>query len=75
MPKVPRVTGDEAIKAFRKHGYIVDRIKGSHHILKKESSAPLTIPVHKGRMVGTGLLSSQIKAAGLTVEEFIDLLR
>ena len=75
MPKVPRVTGDEAIKAFRRHGYIVDRIKGSHHILTKDSAAPLSIPVHKGRTVGTGLLSSQIKAAGLSVEEFIELLR
>jgi hypothetical protein len=34
----------------------------------------LSIPVHGGKMVGVGLLSAQIEAASLTVEEFLDLL-
>jgi predicted RNA binding protein YcfA (HicA-like mRNA interferase family) len=34
----------------------------------------LSVPVHAGRTVGVGLLKSQIVAAGLTVDEFNDLL-
>lgn len=76
MPsKVPRVTGEEAVKAFGRAGYEVDRVRGSHHILRHPDKAELlSIPVHKGRIVGVGLLLSQIKVAGLTVEEFKELL-
>ena len=75
MPKVPRVTGEEAIRAFGKVGFCLDRIKGSHHILKHaEKPARLSIPVDAGRTVGVGLLSAQIKAADLTVEDFVGLL-
>ena len=35
MSKLPSVTGWEAIRAFEKAGFVVDRIRGSHHILKK----------------------------------------
>jgi predicted RNA binding protein YcfA (HicA-like mRNA interferase family) len=74
MPKIPRITGDDAVRAFRRAGYEVDRIAGSHHILKRPGSPRLSIPCHKGKMIGLGLLRDQITAAGLTVEEFIALL-
>jgi len=37
-------------------------------------SVRLSIPVHAGKMVRPGLLSNQIKLAGLAVEQFSDLL-
>jgi predicted RNA binding protein YcfA (HicA-like mRNA interferase family) len=75
MSKVPRITGSEAVKAFGRAGFTLDRISGSHHILKRKGHPlRLSIPVHKGQTVGVGLLSAQIEAAGLTVEDFLDLL-
>jgi predicted RNA binding protein YcfA (HicA-like mRNA interferase family) len=75
MPKVPRITGEDAIRAFSKVGFAVDRIRGSHHILRHPDKPPrLSIPVHKGETVGLGLLKAQIALAGLTVEDFINLL-
>ncbi|OHB71407.1 MAG: hypothetical protein A2V70_15745 [Planctomycetes bacterium RBG_13_63_9] len=75
MCKVPRIAGKQAIKAFCRAGFRVDRIHGAHHILKRDSdSVRLSVPVHSGRTIGVGLLSSQISAAGLTVAEFIELL-
>ena len=74
MSKLPRITGKETVNAFCRAGYAVDRINGSHHILKRDGSNRLTIPVHAGKTVGVGLLSSQIAAAGLTIDEFIALL-
>jgi predicted RNA binding protein YcfA (HicA-like mRNA interferase family) len=75
MPKVPRLSGKDAVRAFKKAGFSEVRTCGSHVILKKDGHAiRLSIPVHSGKTVGTGLLKSQIEAAGLTVEEFIKLL-
>jgi predicted RNA binding protein YcfA (HicA-like mRNA interferase family) len=73
--KLPRITGMEAVDAFRKDGYFVDRIKGSHHILKHpQRKERLSIPVHKGATIGIGLLKKQIKISGMTVDEFCKLL-
>jgi predicted RNA binding protein YcfA (HicA-like mRNA interferase family) len=74
MSKVPRVTGDQAIRAFCKAGYRDERQRGSHHILRHPSKPGLTIPVHRGRTLGVGLLASKIKDAEMTVAEFEALL-
>lgn len=76
MPnRMPRVTGEQAVKAFCESGYAIDRIAGSHRILKHPNKIErLSIPVHAGKTLGVGLLSSLIKTAGLTVEQFSALL-
>ena len=75
MSDVPRITGREAVAAFKKSEFRVVQINGSHHIMKKPGHRNrLSIPVHAGETVGEGLLKAQIKAAGLTVEEFLALL-
>lgn len=75
MPRIPRISGAEAVAAFERAGWALDRISGSHHILKRAGNPNrLSIPVHKGKNVGKGLLKAQIDAAGLTVAEFIELL-
>ncbi len=75
MAKLPQVSGRQAVAAFEKAGFIVARIKGSHHILKKAGwPNRLSIPVHSGKSVGKGLLLIQIEQAGLTVGQFLSLL-
>jgi predicted RNA binding protein YcfA (HicA-like mRNA interferase family) len=75
MPKLPRVTGAEAKRASESIGFRVDRIKGSHHILKKAGHRyPLSIPIHGNEVLGVGLLKSLIAAAGITEEQFCELL-
>jgi predicted RNA binding protein YcfA (HicA-like mRNA interferase family) len=75
MPRIPKISGNDALRAFRKAGFEVDRIRGSHHILKKDGHAlHLSVPVHGAQIVGTGTLKSLIENAGLTVERFIELL-
>ncbi len=74
-PKVPRIRGADAIKAFEKAGFSVLRVKGSHWIMGKDGHYyRLSVPVHAGETVGTGLLGDLIEKAGLTVQQFIDLL-
>ena len=75
MSLLPRISGREAVSAFRRLGYEIDRQKGSHIILRHRD-APfrrLTIPDH--REVAKGTLRALIREAGITVEEFAALLR
>ena len=73
MPKLPIISGIEAIKAFSKAGWTPQRQVGSHVVLRKEGSK-VTLSVPKHRELKPGLLRNLIKAAGLTVEEFEKLL-
>lgn len=74
MPKLPVVSGIKAVKALSKIGFEVDHQTGSHIILrhKQEPHRRLTIPNH--RELAKGTLRAIIRDAGITVEEFIDLL-
>jgi len=51
------ISGKEAVKAFAKAGWHLDRISGSHAILRKEGSAvALSVQLHPE--LRTGLLRS-----------------
>ena len=72
--KLPVVSGTEAVKAFRKVGYEFDDQEGSH-ILLRHTAPPhrrLSIPNH--RELAKGTLRALIREAGLTVQEFTELL-
>lgn len=69
MGVLSNISGKEAVKIFCKFGYVVDHQTGSHIILYHESRPTLSIPNHKE--VAPGLLRSQIRKSGLTVEEFL----
>jgi predicted RNA binding protein YcfA (HicA-like mRNA interferase family) len=62
------------VRAFGSKGYAVDHQTGSHLILRH--SAPshrrLTIPNHKE--IAKGTLPAIIREAGLTIEQFMELL-
>ena len=74
MSKLPVVSGREAVKAFAKIGYLKDHQRGSHMILRHRGPPHrrLTVPDHKELAKGT--MRSLIREAGLTVEEFQNLL-
>jgi len=70
--KLPVVSGKDVIKALSKIGYHVRDQQGSHVHLRHTYRKPLTIPDHPE--IARGTLRAIIKEAGLTVEEFLDLL-
>ena len=75
MPNIPIINGTKLIKILRKKGFILNRIKGSHHILiHPEKQLTISVPVHKGKTLGKGITLSIIKDAGLTIEEFLKLV-
>ncbi|MCX6693069.1 MAG: type II toxin-antitoxin system HicA family toxin [Methanomicrobiales archaeon] len=71
MPKLPRADGEAHIAAFRRAGWRVNHIEGSHHILVKEgSSVHHSIPVHTGKDLGILLLRKFIEKSGLSPEDY-----
>jgi len=74
MPKLPILSGQEIVKALKKLGYEIDHQTGSHMILRqnKEPFRRLTVPNHKEMAIGT--LRAIIRQAGLSREEFFELL-
>ena len=72
---LPRVSGRAAVAAFRRLGYEIDRQRGSHIILRHPEPPfrRLTVPDH--REIAKGTLRALIREAGISVEEFAELLR
>lgn len=68
MSELPKLSGDEAIKIFKKLGFYEVRQKGSHVVLRRENRG-CVIPRHKELALGT--LRSAIKQAGVTTDEFV----
>ena len=74
-PKLPRITSKEVIRALKRAGFAEWRQRGSHlHLKRLSDNTRVTIPVHRGRTIPPGTLRGIIRDAGLTVEEFVDLL-
>ncbi len=74
MPQLPVISGREARRAFEKAGWSFNRQRGSHMILIKSGvSVNLSVPDH--RELDRGLLRGLIRDAGITVDQFIELLK
>ncbi|MDO9130582.1 MAG: type II toxin-antitoxin system HicA family toxin [Anaerolineales bacterium] len=80
MPTLPQLSGRETVQAFESLGWKVARQKGSHIIpagdiilIKDGHVATLSVPDHKE--VAKGTLRSLIRSAGLTVSEFLFVLK
>jgi len=75
LTKLPVISGKEAIKALGRAGFIAVRQRGSHVMLKKITSdrtIKITVPLHE--ILDRGTLKGIINSAGLTVDEFVDML-
>ncbi len=75
MTKLPRdVSALECIKVLEKAGFRQRRQKGSHVIMIRDNPYAMTvIPVHKKKL-RLGTLRDIIQQAGMSVEEFTQLL-
>jgi len=76
MSRLPTLKASEVIRALEKAGFVVVRIKGSHRFLvhRDDRTRMTNVPVHASHDLPRGTLRAIIKQAGLTVDEFLDLL-
>lgn len=74
MTPLPVVKGAECVNALQRAGFVVKRQKGSHVILRRDDPyARVVVPSHR-KPLKPGTLRQIIRDAGLTVEEFTELL-
>lgn len=71
MPKLPHVSGREAVRALQKLGFEVSRQKGGHIVMKRGADG-CVVPNHQE--IKTGTLAGVLRQAGISAEEFIAAL-
>jgi predicted RNA binding protein YcfA (HicA-like mRNA interferase family) len=73
MPPLPSLSGREVVRVFESLGWEVARRRGSHMVLVKQGSyVTLSVPDHP--TIAKGTLRSLIRAAHLTVAEFVEVV-
>jgi predicted RNA binding protein YcfA (HicA-like mRNA interferase family) len=75
MPKLPSISGERVVRALKRAGFIELRQKGSHVSMEKKTPEKVfrtIVPQH--RILAKGTLSDILRQAGLTIDEFLDLL-
>lgn len=71
MPKLPVVSGAEAVRALERLGFVVARQRGSHIVLRRGASG-CVVPNHRELKAGT--VSGILKQAGVSADDFIAAL-
>ena len=75
MPKLPVVSGLDARHAFERAGWEFSRVGSSRHMILKKEGIPVALSIPDHKTLDRGLLRALIRDAGMTVQEFINLLR
>ncbi|MBA3871394.1 MAG: type II toxin-antitoxin system HicA family toxin [Anaerolineae bacterium] len=81
MPKLRRLNGLDLVRIFEQFGFVVIRIRGSHHVLRRsskvlhadgtvhEETQTVNIPVHGAKPLGSGLLKRIYRESSLYLSE------
>jgi predicted RNA binding protein YcfA (HicA-like mRNA interferase family) len=72
MPKLRRISGQEAVRALERLGFVQVRQRGSHVALKRqtpEGEVGCVVPLHHELAIGT--LRGILKQAHVTLDEFV----
>ena len=70
MPKLTPANANEVIRVLEKLGFNSIRQSGSHAIYHHPDGRWTTVPMHKGKDLGKGILRKILKDAGISVTEF-----
>ncbi len=74
MPKLPSLNPQKIIKILEQNGFILDRVKGSHHIFyHPETKRRVVVPLHK-KNLPKGTLLEILKQAGISKDILNELL-
>ncbi len=63
MPKLPRLTAEEAEKMLLRVGFKHIRSKGSHRIYQRENER-FVLPFHKGKILHPKIVKALMEAIG-----------
>lgn len=71
MPRLPRVSGAQAVRALERLGFQQLRQKGSHVVMRRGDKG-CVVPLHSELKVGT--LAGVLRQADVPAKEFIEAL-
>ena len=54
MTRLPTVRGNEVVNALKRSGFVVLRIKGSHHMMERNDGRRTVVPVDSGKDIKRG---------------------
>lgn len=74
MSRLPRLTGQEVVRALSRAGFEVLRRRGSHLFLKHGDGRATVVPTHGGEVLGPGIMSKILRDTKFGREEFRKLL-
>jgi predicted RNA binding protein YcfA (HicA-like mRNA interferase family) len=73
LPKLRPAKPDEIRRVLEKSGFTCIRQSGSHMIFHHSDGRWTTVPIHKGKDLGKGVLRKIIRDAEISVDEFEQL--
>ena len=68
MPRLPRISGGDAVRVLERLGFQQARRRGSHVVMRRGDHG-CVVPLHKELAIGT--LRSALRQAGVSPEEFV----
>ena len=74
MTSFPAIKGKDLLAALHRAGFVVIRIKGSHHFIRNAEGRATVVPVHAGETIGPGLLGQILRDCKLTRNDLQKLL-
>ncbi len=74
MSKYSAITGKRLITALKRAGFLILRVRGSHHFLRHPDGRTTVVPVHSGESLGPGLLAKVLRDVEITRNELEELL-
>lgn len=72
--RLPRLTAAQVIRVLEHLGFALARSSGGHLIYKNDEGRRVTVPYHAGKILHPKLLKIILVDAGLTEDEFAELL-
>ena len=74
MSRLPGLKPRQVVTALERAGFTVARIAGSHYQMCNEQSRRFVTVPHHNRDLAKGTLAAIIQQAGLTRDEFLELV-
>ena len=68
-PRLPSITAAQLVRILERRGFERVRQSGSHLVLRHSDGRRVTVPMHKSKDIGRGLLARILKDADLTTDD------
>jgi predicted RNA binding protein YcfA (HicA-like mRNA interferase family) len=69
--KLPRVSGKDMLRFLQREGFILLRVRGSHHVMTRDD-VDTVVPVHGNRTLAVGTLRKILRDIAMTPDEFAE---